>query len=103
MRIGIYVREAHEQFRGVHLAGNLRMASWHGESPWSTIPTVGAGWVHCSAWSVENFAYVNYVGPAVIDQGAGDDFVEACDVTLELFTSADVMQHLVERHGFTGY
>jgi hypothetical protein len=103
MRIGIYVRETYKTFPRTPSDTDLRMVTWDDDSPWSDIPPAGGNWVHCSAWATESFERVNYIGPSLLDQGAGDDFAETCDVSLEVFTTQDVMRHLVERHGFTGH
>jgi hypothetical protein len=74
-----------------------RYVRFVGEVGWPSVPPVGATWVHCGDWPGEVVYQVFYCGPG--DDGEGEP--GWAPVQVEIRTTDEVVQHLVERHGFT--
>jgi hypothetical protein len=73
-----------------------RYVRWVGEVAWPSVPPVGAIWVHCGGFGGEQVHQVFYCGPG--DDGEGSP--GWASVQVEIRTTDEVVQHLVERHGF---
>jgi len=68
-------------------------AEWVGDVDWPGAPRRNDTWFHCGDWGGESFDRVSFNAPVGPD-GIGMD--------IEVQTTADVIQHLIEDHGFTG-
>jgi hypothetical protein len=78
---------------GVGSTDRSRHVWWRGEVDWPSVPPEGATWVHCGGWSGEQIHRVYWCGP-------GDDGPDS-GVHVEVRAADDVLDHLVEAHGFT--
>jgi hypothetical protein len=73
-----------------------RYVRWVGEVGWPSVPPEGANWVHCGDWAAEQVGQVFYCGPGDDNEGAEG----WAPVQVEVRTTDDVVQHLVDAHGF---
>jgi hypothetical protein len=75
---------------------NGRYVRWVGEVGWPSVPPEGANWVHCGDWEAERVEQVFWCGPGDDNEGQPG----WAPVQVEVRTTADVVQHLVDAHGF---
>jgi hypothetical protein len=84
-KFGIYVRNP-ESF-------STEYAEWFGDPEWTSSPRAGDIWFHCGEWTGETVDRVNFNGPHPD---------EKCAIAIEVRTSPEVIQHLIDEHGFNG-
>jgi hypothetical protein len=101
MRVHIH---ATNRYHPQRRAFDTLSADWEGEVPWPSVPPAGADWVHCHSWSVETLTKVYFYGPAptVVDD-LEDPYWSTftTPIGIEVWTSAEVVQHLIDHHGFS--
>lgn len=108
MRVQIHATNRYHPERRMFETATEAYADWEGEVDWPSVPPAGADWVHCHGWAVESFQKVYFHGPAPIvveDPEDPEDTYWSTFTTpigIEVWTSAQVIAHLVDRHGFTG-
>jgi hypothetical protein len=71
-----------------------RSAFWVGDPGWLTVPRQGDDWAHCSAWCSETVVGIVHYGPG---QGPGDP-----NHRITIRSTEDLIDHLIDDHGFTG-
>lgn len=87
-KVEICVETARRDWRSVE---PLRFVQWAGDPGWPSVPREGDNWVHCGDWTAEQVYRVFYNGPHPSVAAA---------VTVEFQASDDVIQHLLDAHGF---
>lgn len=73
-----------------------RFCTWVGDPGWPGVPRASDYWIHCGGWAAETVYQVFYNGPDVLDGSNPHDAA----VSIEIQTSAEVIVHLIEVHGF---
>lgn len=87
------------QIKPNEIKPDARYLTWVGEIDWPSLPHDGStSWVHCGGWAVEKIKYVYFNGPFV--EGMNEKDRPDAPVTIEVETTEDVLDHLVEYHGF---
>lgn len=102
MRVEIHATNRYHPQRRMFDSATEAYADWEGEVPWPSVPPAGADWVHCSGWAVETFQKVYWQGPQALHWDNEDVApVFTSFIGIEVWTSMQVIQHLVDNHGFT--
>ncbi len=85
------------KIKSVEIRAEQRYLTWVGEIDWPSLPPEGSiSWCHCGGWAVETICHVYFNGP---DGLVSEDPAKA-PITIEVKTSEEVMEHLVNEHGF---
>lgn len=71
----------------------IRRASWSGDPGWLSLPAAEDRWAHCGDWSYETIRWVAFFGPARLD----NDPTHVIDID----ATAEVIDHLIDKHGFS--
>lgn len=101
MRVEILATNRYHPERRLFDSSTEAYATWEGELPWPSVPPAGADWVHCGGWAVEQLTKVYWQGPQALVFDPDEEFaVFTSPVSIEVWTSSQVIRHLVEKHGF---
>jgi hypothetical protein len=104
VRVQIHATNRYHPQRRMFDSATEAYADWEGEIDWPSVPPAGADWVHCPGWAVETLTKVYYHGPApIVVEDAKDTYWSTftTPIGIEVWTSREVILHLVEIHGFT--